>query len=305
MAKSAFRRGLRQEFVEHLNEMYSADGWWRKLVEDKKLFLAIRENYINIYFRGCSVLELRWSQKKKEITGKIHYKYLLKPSIRGSKYIKVNDSGISLPQNLRSLFLDGLDNVNELKQTVKRYAEAEKTGVHNVVMSGNNPNVVDTEIAISDGRSAPRLDMAAVHEHRDRLGAVKLVFYEAKHFKNDELRSNTDIVPVVEQMTRYTTLININRNALLECYRRVCCNLFELEGVGAQNIQRHKILGDIITGAKQLEIDDQPRLIAFGFDKDQRDGTNWKPHADKLTNALGRNRVLFAGKAGDIRLERR
>ena len=304
MVKPAFKRGLSPDFVDHLNGLYSTGGWWRNLVDDKELFLAIRDDYINFYFRGCSVLKLAWSRRKRALTGEIHYKYLLKPSIKGSKYIKFGKCGIELPPQLRSWFLDGLDDVNELKRAMKRYADAEKSGVHNVVMKDKNPNVLDLEIAINKGKSAPRIDLAALHDDTDRPGTVRLVFYEAKHFKNEELRSSTSEIPVVDQMSGYSRLLNEYRGALLASYRQVCCNLYGLQGVSRRNGRRHRILRDIATKSKELEIDDQPRLIVFGFDKDQREGKNWKPHAEKLRNALGKSRTLFAGKAGNIRLER-
>ena len=304
MAKPAFRRGLQQEFVDRLNHMYRCGGWWSNLVDDDELFLAIRDDFVNLYFRGCSVLKLSWLSKKKEITGEIHYKYLLKPSIK-KPYIKFRESRLALPEDLRSMFLDGLDDTNELKRAVATYVDAEKEGVHDVVMSSENPNVLDLEIAIREGKSVPRIDLAALARDTDRSGSVKLVFYEAKHFQNPELRSRTDTIPVVDQMNNYSDLIIKNRDALLASYRQVCCNLFSLEGVGRQNSERHQILRDIATESKELEIDDQPRLIAFGFDQDQQEGKNWKPHAAKLKNALGKERVLFAGEAGDIRLEKR
>ena len=312
MAKPTFKRGLNAEFVDYLNELYSAGGWWRNLVDDQELFLAIRDDSINFYFRGCSILKLDWLHGKKEIAGQIHYKYLLKPSIKGSPYIKVLKSRVNLPADLESLFLDGLDNfldrrddVEELKRAVKRYADAEKSGVHNVVMSGKNPNVLDLEIAISIGKAASRVDLAALHEDTGQPGIVKLVFYEAKHFKNQELRSSTDRIPVVKQMKGYSKLINQNYSALLQSYRQVCCNLFKLEGVGQQKDQRHRILQDLATGSKKLRIDDQPRLIVFGFDEDQSKGTNWKGHACKLKNKLKKQPPIFAGDADNIRLERR
>ena len=306
MAKPTFNRGLNEEFVNRLNEMYRTGGWWRNLVDDTELFLAVRNDYINFYFRGCSVLKLDWRARKKEITGEIHYKYLVKPSIKGSrKNIEFGASGLKLPENLRSLFLDGLDDVKELKRTVKRYADAEKSGVHNIVMSDRNPNVLDLEIAISKGKAAPRVDLAALHEDADQPGTVRLVFYEAKHFKNKELRSSTGQIPVVNQMDRYSRLINENLCALLNSYRQVCSNLYRLEGIGHHKSQRHQILRDIAMGSRKLQIDDQPRLIVFGFDRDQRKGENWQPHAEKLKNTLGKRRGLFAGKPGDIQLEGR
>ena len=58
MATPAFNRGLCDAFVEVLNNEYGKGGWWRNLVDDKETFLAIRENYLNVYYRGNSLLKL-------------------------------------------------------------------------------------------------------------------------------------------------------------------------------------------------------------------------------------------------------
>ena len=83
MTQTNFRRGLDPEFVEKLNELYDqSDSWWRALVDDDDLFLAVRYNYINVYYLGCSLLKLMWKKPTKmAIVGETHYKYLLKPSL--------------------------------------------------------------------------------------------------------------------------------------------------------------------------------------------------------------------------------
>jgi len=305
MAIPVFNRGLRQEFVDRLNELYHADGWWRGLVDDKDLFIAIRDNCVNVYFQGCSVLKLSWSPSKRAITREIHYKYLLKPSVRGSPYIGFDEAGPILPSDPNCLFLDGLDNVDEMKRAVMPYAGIEKRGVHDVVVRGRNSNVVDLEVAISAGTSVPRIDLAAIHKDTDHPGSSKLVFYEAKHFQNKELRSGTDTIPVVDQIGRYSRLLNENHNALVDSYRQVCRNLSELEGVVQPGSVRHSLLRDIATGSVELLIDDQPRLIAFGFDMDQRDGKIWGRHAERLRDELTEERTLFVGKAMNVRLDGR
>ena len=52
----------------------------------------------------------------------------------------------------------------------------------------------------------------------------------------------------------------------------------------------------IADGSRELLLDNDPVLIVFGFDEDQRDGENWKPHRKKLIEKLDR-RVFFRGKS--------
>ena len=78
MTTPRFNRGLSDDFVKALNDEYRKGGWWRNLVDDPKTFLAIRDDYVNIYYRGCALLMLRLNGNR--LHGLIHYKYLLRPS---------------------------------------------------------------------------------------------------------------------------------------------------------------------------------------------------------------------------------
>ena len=55
---SKFSRGIRDKFVKSLNDEYEKNTWWRRIADDPQLFIGIRENYLNVYFNGGSVLEL-------------------------------------------------------------------------------------------------------------------------------------------------------------------------------------------------------------------------------------------------------
>ncbi|MCY4237758.1 MAG: hypothetical protein OXC93_05335, partial [Rhodospirillaceae bacterium] len=220
-----FDRGLDNEFVKALNDEYNKEGsWWRNLVDDRELFIAIRNNYLNVYYRGGSVLKLNWLPSERKMIGEIHYKYLLKPSMpRKDQLIKIEDGRPILPPDPECLFLDGLDDVGGLKNAVRCYTGAEKEGIHAFVFRDKNPDVVDLEIAIDDGKGRKQIDLAAIHDI-DRSGSFKLVFYEVKHFGNKELRTKTGTIPVVDQMSRYSEAIAQNHDELVDSYRKVCGN---------------------------------------------------------------------------------
>jgi hypothetical protein len=55
---SMFNRGIDKRFIDRLNAEYER-GWWRSIVCDLELFVAIRENYLNVYWNGNSLLRLR------------------------------------------------------------------------------------------------------------------------------------------------------------------------------------------------------------------------------------------------------
>lgn len=295
---STFNRGLDDAFVDALNEEYKKkDGWWRRFVDDQDIFLGIRENYVNAYYRGCSLLRLDW--KAGAIVGEIHYKYLLCPSI-SKPYIKVVDGKANLPDDTESLFLSSMDNIGDLKKAAKVYSGDEKTGVHDILAS--NPNILDIEITFGTDESvpsAPRLDFAAI---QDLSEGAKIVFFEAKHFDNKELRAHGDAKPkVVRQIETYSRRLTEKRDEVISSYRRVCGNLRCLHGMAERNSERHAMLEGIADGSRTLFVDESPVLIVFGFDADQKKGESWRPHRKKLDTTLC-GRAIFKGDSKKVTL---
>ena len=97
---SNFKRGIRNpDFISALNNLLSnSQSFWHKIVNDKSLFIAIRDEKINVYHKGNSVCKL-WFEKGKVI-GETHYKYLLDPYL--NQYVKSTD-GVFLLSNPHQL----------------------------------------------------------------------------------------------------------------------------------------------------------------------------------------------------------
>ena len=281
-----FKRGLDPDFVDKLNEMYESCSWWREFVKDEDLFFAIRNNYINVYYRGNNLLKLEWQGRgrNRTIVGKVHYKYLLQRRVDESAYVKIVD-GKPCFQDTKSLFFEKLD-VKKLKTAADPYAGPEKTGVYEIICA--NRNILDTEVGFSTPRSY--VDFAALIEAEQ---GVKIVFFEAKHFTNQELRTSGDADPkVIGQIERYKCLLKKNRHELIDRYHNVCCNLLCIKGLAEKHSKRHKILKSVVAGTK-LCIDEEPRLVVFGYDRDQENGDDWKVHREVLEKKLGKCRVLL------------
>ena len=301
-----FNRGLDQEFVYQLNEMYDQPGnWWRGLVdaqaEDEDLFIAIREEYLNIYYQGSSLLRLQ--RHGGRIVGKIHYKYLLHPQALGSDpYVKVEaiDGRACLPEE-KSLFMKDLSDLANLKKAVRLYAKVEKTGVHEIIRA-NRRHVLDTEVGLSSESidSAKYVDFAALEEDGKK---IRIVFYEAKRFSDGRISAKGEAdPPVICQIKDYEHLLEANREALICSYHRVCRNLAGLKGLTRGKYQtRQEMLQAIADEPKTLCIDTKPRLVVFGYDRDQQKG-KWKEYREKLEKKLGKCRVLSKGSPRNIKL---
>lgn len=284
-----FSRGLDEEFVKALNHEYEKDGsWWKGFVDDTQLFIALRHNRVNVYYRGCSLLDLEW-EKNKDIIGRVHYKYLLRPRLKNrndDEYVNVRDGRVCFPVKIKDLFVENLTGIQALKQATEPYAKQEKIGVHHVVLSNC---VLDVEIAFG-GRSRKRIDFSVLQKAEK---SVNIVFFEAKHFDSRELRARIE-PKVIGQIGDYADLLRRNRKAIIDSYRRVCCNLWNLNGIDKRHPERHELLREVVDGSRQLRIDEEPRLAVFGFDEDQRVGKKWRYHREKLKSRL-KSKVYFRG----------
>jgi len=290
-----FDRGIDEAFVTALNAAYDAGGWWRTLADDADLLIAIRSNYLNVYWRGNSLL--RVTHEKGRLVGRVHYKYLLRAG-RTPEYVLVED-GYPVIQDPVSFLTQDISDVRSLKAAAKPYAGAEKVGVHDIVMS--NPNIVDVEVAftiaaVEEGDSRnPRVDFAAVHEMAEE---IRLVFFEAKLFSNAETRASGNTPPrVVEQVARYADLLRQHGPQIERSYRRVFSNLLAVKGVVGRHPERDAVLRKVVAGEKPLVICDRPRFVLFGFDDDQKRGAVWAKHRGKLVGLLGADRVLLRGSS--------
>ena len=283
---ATFDRGLEPKFVEALNEQYERKGagWWSQFVDDEELFLAIRSNAVHVYYRGCRLIEVKWNG---QLAANTHYKYLLQSTMK-PEYVDVDvvDGKPSFADASR-YFADGLS-ATELKRSARRYVGDEKKGVHGILQ--NNPHILDVEVAISDGESAPRVDFAALQ--RDEAGKIHIVFYEAKHFDNPELRSHGR-PKVVDQIGEYRELIERYRPDIEKSYRRVSKNLCALNGVSERHPDRHKLLSE----TSHFVIDEEPGLVVFGYDGDQKSGSVWRKHEKNLRKNLNREPILLGNPA--------
>ncbi len=296
MATSKFARGISDEFVSALNAEYRNGGWWRNLVDDRQTFVAIRENAVDVYYRGSSLLTLTFGRSG--LVGSVDYKYVLRPELEEiQRSVTVKDGRPQLDKHKDLVFLDDFGSVGDLKRAANPYARGEKRWVHEIILA--NHNVLDVEVAISEGGRAPRIDLAALHEVDGRW---QVRFYEAKLFSNHgDLRASQGDPKVFDQICIYGRLLNEQGSKIENSYRNVCRNLFMLDGVAERHPGRHELLKRINEANAQLHIDAKPHLLVFKFDADQRDGQVWKPHLDRLRAKLG-NRLKMAGSAEDIRL---
>ena len=99
---SEFKRGIENsQFIKALNE----NNHWQQIIKDNDLFVAIRNEYINVYYYGQSIARIEFIKNKIKWT-------------THKKYLGLNEEGYTDT----GLYLDKLE---ELKQNAKAYGGKE------------------------------------------------------------------------------------------------------------------------------------------------------------------------------------
>lgn len=301
-----YSRHISADFVGALNDLYASgdDGrWWRNFLSDREIFVAIRNDALHVYYRGCRLAEI--TLKDGAVSTKTHYKYLLRPEL-AAPYVSGAAGALSFPpkwsQSLGTIFIDHLSEKNALKKAANPYGGDEKKFVGEII--AGHENVFDVEIALTrkdeetQDPSALRLDLAALSLDN---GSLELVMYEAKLFSNPELRASDGDKNVIGQIRRYEKLLTEHKSQIKDACFKSAENVLALEGMSeARKAWAKEILG----AGSSFAIHCEPILIIGGFDADQKRGAVWAPHRKKLEEALGKHRVIEAGSGGSVKLRR-
>ncbi|MFG1248762.1 hypothetical protein [Xanthobacter flavus] len=296
---AGFKRGIRKSgMIEALAELATKDSWWRDVLHDKSLVIGVRDDYLNVYWRGQSIFKVE--MKHDRIVATTHPKYLLNPDLSGQVALDAETGAFALDgfDALTRAYVPG-ETLGKLKRAAGLFAGEEKEGVQAIVSA--NPNVVDVEIAFPaepGSRSVPRIDIATFNETED---GVKLVFWEAKVLGNPELRTAGD-KNVVKQIENYRTRLTQHASEVIETYRLIARHLVAFADMSGGARMVAPAVRNVADGAP-LSLSSPPdvRLIVYGFDADQRDGA-WKKLLAANAEQLKDIEILARGNPGDIRL---
>lgn len=290
---TAAHRKLDADFLDALEALAAApaSNWWRDVLVNDELFIAIRRNSINVYYRGASIFKIDW--KGGRILPSTHAKYLVR---QAQTYVPLIDGQFQHPATaLTWERYEEEKTLREMMRAATAFAGAEKSGLHPLLVG--DPAIIDAEIALT--RTAT--DEAATQQ-QDRLDAAvirntpdgpEIVFCEAKHFTNAALRASGDNLPaVIGQIRDYEKALTKYASSLAEGYVEVAKALVRINAM--KGLARNGDAPALIEGIRRIAengarpvIDTNPHLLIFGFDKAQRDDTAWKNHLKKLESELG------------------
>ena len=262
-----FDRHLNSDFVAALNELHDRhdrkDNWWYKLVNDPRVFIAIRNNSLNAYVAGGSVGRIAW--RNRSIRFAVNHAYLVFPD-RASRnpYIDLMNPAEELQPLVINGPADFVEHFKEIKRAVKTLSGFERQGENRI--AADVTEVIDIEAAFDTAEeskdrdakpSQGRIDLMAVD------GNGKIVTTEAKLFRNSELRAT--ITPAVcGQLVSYHQWLSSSGGEIEAAYLKVLKYYRELKGRFFRRRCREPWRG--------LSVDPIPRLLIFGFDAHQREG---------------------------------
>ncbi|WP_082477720.1 hypothetical protein [Methylobacterium sp. Leaf93] len=320
-SSSSFYRGLSETYLAALEALtnQSEGNWWRDVLARRDLVIAIRAEYLNVYYRGASIF--RVEREGNRLVPTTHAKYLTRRK-QGSVTLAADGTFNIDPDTALWRTYEGPATLREMIKAADALTGPEKIGLHGLLLA--SPHVIDVEVAFSaiaplttedskDGLvaaaqeeagelaqaplpsaagGADRIDVATLEEQD---GEVRIVFHEAKHFANPELRASAGETPrVAEQIDRYRRTLAHHANAISQSYRDVCQALALIDAM-RRRVQTgtpalaplHPLISRVANSGTPPTVDPEPRLVIFGFDKDQRDGTIWQSHFKRLTDTSG------------------
>lgn len=258
---SVFKRGIEnQNFINELNN----SSYFQKMVDDKDLFIAIRNEYINVYYYGQNISKITFSKRQNKIKWEVHKKYIGKKNERGYEVI---------PDNY-------LENVTKLKENICRFIGKEKRQVKKHILNDSTRCIIDVEVGFGIERAY--IDYVAIEKTSE--DEKMLVFYEAKHFDNSEIRATTE-PKVFAQMKKYEEVLDINRSEILSSYKTIFKNIYDLGLSSNDNFAQMTS-----ETSDDIKINTKPRLIIFEVDQQRKGDLN---HIKKLQQAFGERLEMY------------
>lgn len=230
--------------------------WWEKMKNHSDLYIEIRkDNNINVYYQGGSVVKLHYCKKHKKIQAFTHPKYLGK---EGKNYVNCIDY---LDKSFESILENIRTNYSQ-KKGISKENWSEKYIQGNIIMA-HRGNYIDSEFAYNDNQLKIRVDLV-------ECIAGELRFVELKRI-DDNRMVTLDMYPkILSQIDNYRKFISKYNKEILEYYQK----LYLIK----------KSLGITIPFVKPRELNPKPKLLIF--DRWVKEGKKRTTHREMMEEIL-------------------
>ena len=113
-----FKHGLDPDFMKKLEAVSKAGGWFADVLADPDLILGIRNNYMNVYWHGCSLFKIEWNGKTNPLKFSTHPKYLIDPGL--SKVVLFDGSAFDVGGHDASGYVSGRPSCTVMRSSLPK-----------------------------------------------------------------------------------------------------------------------------------------------------------------------------------------
>ncbi|TAY79715.1 hypothetical protein [Rhizobium ruizarguesonis] len=281
----------------------SGGAWVRDALGDPELFFALRDERVDVYYRGRAIYSIDFSGGK--VTPRTHVKYLILDD--RDPYIKMQNGSFDYKHPYLQGVYQEKTSLRQMKAAARSFSGVESTGVFAAIK--DDPLVVDVEVAFNRSSEVTEHDDLEAGRKQDRIDVVRLrraddgfdlVFWEAKHFGNSELFNGK----ILNQLAAYERQLQSREDQLRTAFRNVCRFHQDLDQLrkrlGFQGVSDAHLetLHALASGKCPLNVVKEPSLFVFGFDNDQKEG-RWKARKEHFEAVIGKERMRAIGNASE------
>lgn len=238
--------------------------WWEKMKNHPDLYIEIRkDNNINVYYQGGSVVRLHYCSKHKRIQAFTHPKYL---GEKGKTYVNC----IDILDEKFDYILDNIRTHYSQKKGISKEKWSEKFIQGNIIVKSKH-DYIDSEFAYVEDGFNVRIDLV-------KCIAGEIQFVELKRLDDGRMLKSTDEAPeVVEQVRSYKEFITKHESDIIEYYQKLW------------NIKR--LLNLQIPDTCPCSVSKEPLLLIF--DRWEKTTTGRKVHTRRMEEILKRECVNY------------
>lgn len=246
--------------------------WWTIICKDHDLYINIRkQNHINVYYNGASVMELYYPNKK--LAALIHPKYLDSDwNAKPKEYYKTQPEKIvadlkRIKNNINNVYKKGKNN-NE--------GGCEKEIQGRLYINGE---YIDTEYSFvyEDPRLIIRIDLTTIRED----GMIE--FVELKRISDNRLLKKEDSEKepeILKQMSDYNRFINDYRQDIEEYNKKI------------QKIMRSIGVNNPLAYREIKGVSSQARLLFAGYANGDPNHVRRRERVERIKELLDANNIV-------------
>lgn len=210
--------------------------WWDKVKNNPNLYIDVRkDNNLNVYFEGGSVIKLHYCSRHKKIQAYTHKKYLYK---EGKGYVECADM---LNENIDTI-IENIPTFLSQRKGVEKESWSETYIKGHIITK--RPNHLDSEFAYTDEGRNIQIDLIECVN-----GVIR--FVELKRIGDNRMLNKDNTTPeVVDQIEKYSKFIKKYKNELVAYYQKI----WDI---------KHDILKLPNLPLRPVDIDTKPLLLIF------------------------------------------